>query len=136
MKNYYDLKKQLELCTVRLDTLHEQKELLKSFLAPRTFKIDIVTARGNNQMDTFAIYAHNMASIEKQISYVEKEIDILKRNLKRMDSILHDVDSNLYKIFVYRYIDGLCVDRIAKKTNFSTRRVYQLLSKIEKIINS
>lgn len=135
MKNYYELKKQLELCVVRLETLQEQRELLKSFLAPRTVKIDIVTARGNSQTDTFAIYTHNMTNIEKQISYVKKEIEILQRNLKRMDNILHDVDSSLYKIFVYKYIDGMCVERIAKKTNFSTRRVYQLLNKIEQIIN-
>ena len=136
MKNYYNLKKQLDLCMVRLETLNEQKELLNSFLCPRTFKINIISSKGGEKADPFAIYTNNIINIEKQMECVKREINILQGNIKKMDTILRDIDSNLYKIFVYRYLDGLPVETIAKKTHFSTRRIYQLLNKIEEILNS
>lgn len=136
MKNYYNLKKQLDLCLIRLETLKEQRELLNSFLSPRTFKINLVSYKGGEKADPFTIYANNIVSLEKQIEFVKKEINILQNNIHKMDMILRDIDNNLYRIFVYRYLDNLSVDTIAHKTNFSTRRIYQLLNKIDEILNS
>lgn len=130
MENYNDLKNRLELCLIRLDTLKEQKEILNAFLYPRTFKISAVPTHGGNS-DPFVTYTYEVINLDKQIELVKKEINLLQKNIKLMEDVLRKIDGNMYKIFVYRYIDGLPVNRIAQKTNFSPRRVYQYLDKIK-----
>lgn len=135
MRNYYNLKKQLDLCLMYLESLMEQKELLNSFLSPKGVNYGSVAVQEGKKTDPFATYAHNSINLDKQIAAVKMEIDILQRNLKRMDEMLRDVNNNKYKIFVYRYLDGLSAVEIAKKTSFSTRRVYQILKEIEEILD-
>lgn len=134
MQNFYDLKKQLELCLINLKSLQERKEILNSFLNPRTFKISEVPTHGGAKSDPFVTYTYEMINIDRQIELVKKEINILQKNIKLMEDVLRRIDGQTYKIFVYRYIDGLKVDDIAMKTNYSKRRVYQILNKIEKNI--
>lgn len=137
MENYLNLKKQLELAMIHLEALLEQKKILNSFLYPKTFKINPTPPnRGGKNSDPFAIYTFQMTNIDKQINIVQREINMLKKNIAKMDLILRDIDNNTYKIFVYRYLDGLSVENIAKKTNFSTRRIYQILNKIESKLSS
>ena len=135
MRNYYNLKKQLDLCLMYLESLMEQKELLNSFLSPKGVNYGSVAVQERKKTDPFATYAHNSINLDKQIAAVKMEIEILQRNLKRMDEMLRDVNNNKYKIFVYRYLDGLSTVEIAKKTSFSTRRVYQILKEIEEILD-
>lgn len=134
MKNYTVLKKRLELCLIHLDTLKEQKEVLNSFLSPKTFKISPVINKGGQVEDPFVIYTYEIINIDKQIEIVKKEINLLQKNMKKMENVLRNIDGSMYKIFVYRYIDGLRVKDIARKTNYSNRRIYQLLNKIDKAI--
>lgn len=135
LKNYYDLKKQLELCIVHLETLEEQKKTLETFLYPRTAKFkETPPSKSIDFTNPFLNYTYQIINIDKQITVVKREISILQKNINRMECILKDVESNLYKIFVYKYIEGLSVSKIAQKTNYSTRRIYQLLSKIDNIL--
>lgn len=131
MENYNDLKHRLELCLIRLDTLKEQKEILNAFLYPRTFKISAIPTHGGNS-DPFVTYTYQVINLDKQIELVKKEINLLQKNIKLMEDILRKIDGIMYRIFVYRYIDGLSVNRIANKTNLSERRVYQYLEDIKK----
>lgn len=134
MKKYAALKKRLELCLICIETLQEQKEVLNAFLYPRTSRIKPVCAKGGTNNDRFSEYVHETMTIDKQIEIVKKEVELLKINIKKMEYVLRNIDDKMYKIFVYRYIDGLNVKDIAKKTNYSTRRIYQILNKIEKAI--
>lgn len=135
MQNYYDLKKQLELCTAYLDSLKEQKELLNSFLYPKTVNFENAGIKGGKKNDPFLIYTMNLITLDKQIAIAQMEKDILQRNLKKMDEILRGIHDSTYRIFVFRYLDGLSVLDIAEKTHFSTRRVYQILNKIKRILD-
>lgn len=134
MKNYYNLKKQLDLCLMYLESLKEQKELLNSFLHPKTVNYETVSVNGGKKADPFEIYTFNSAKLDKQITAVKNEIGLIEKNLKRMDALLRDIKNNKYQIFVYKYLDGLSATEIAKKTNFSVRRVYQILKEIELIL--
>lgn len=134
MTNYISLKKRLELCLIHLDTLKEQKEVLNSFLSPKTFRISPIISKGGAAEDHFVTYTYEVISIDRQIELVKREINILQKNISKMEEILRNIDGITYRVFVYRYIDGLRVNDIARKTNYSKRRVYQLLNKIEKTI--
>lgn len=134
MKKYAALKKRLELCLICIETLQEQKDVLNAFLYPRTSRIKPVCAKGGTNNDRFSEYVHETMTIDKQIEIVKKEVELLKINIKKMEYVLRNIDDKMYKIFVYRYIDGLSVKDIARKTNYSNRRIYQILNKIEKAI--
>ena len=134
MKKYELLKKRLELCLICVETLQEQKEVLNAFLYPKTSRIKPVCVRGGENHDRYSEYVHETMTIDKQIGIVKKEIELLQNNIKKMEYVLRNIDDEMYKIFVYRYIDGLNVKDIARKTNYSNRRIYQILNKSEEAI--
>ena len=136
MKNYHNLRKQLELSNTYLESLKEQKEVLDSFLSPKAVNYDSVAVKGGSNTDPFATYTFNSMRLEKQIQVVKSEIESIKNKLNKMEELLRDVHNNKYKIFVFRYLDGLSANEIAKKTNFSERRIYQILKEIERIIEA
>ncbi len=135
MKNYHNLRKQREICLMYLDGLLEQRALLQSFLNPKTVKYDSIAVKGGKKPDLFAVYAENSKKIEGQIAAVKDELVGIENRLDKMEDLLRDVENNKYKIFVYRYLDGLSVSEIAKKTKFTGRRIYQILNEIEGILN-
>ena len=100
MKNYTVLKKRLELCLIHLETLKEQKEVLNSFLSPKTFKISPVINKGGQVEDPFVIYTYEIINIDKQIEIVKKEINLLQKNMKKMENVLRNIDGSMYKICV------------------------------------
>lgn len=136
MRNYHNLRKQLEISNTYLESLKEQKEVLDSFLSPKAVNYDSVTVKGGSNTDPFAIYTFNSMRLEKQIKAVKTEIKSIKNTLDKMEELLRDVHNNRYKIFVFRYLDGLSVNEIAKRTNFSERRIYQILKEIKSIVES
>lgn len=131
MKKYAALKKRLELCLICIETLQEQKDVLNAFLYPRTSRIKPVCAKGGTNNDRFSEYVYETMTIDNQIEIVKKEVDTLKKSIKKMEYVLRDIDGAMYKIFVYKYIDGLSVNQISHKINLSPRRVYQYLDQIK-----
>ena len=131
MHNYYDLKKQMELWQTYLDRLAEQKEMVNSSLTPKTVDFRLIPGGGGGGIDVFTRYVVNITDIENEIATVKAEIDNIKRTLDTMDKLLREIKDTKYKIFVYRYLDGLSANEIAYKMNFSVRRIYQILNEID-----
>jgi hypothetical protein len=73
--------------------------------------------------------------IEITINFIiEAEIRILEKHLKAMEDSLRKMKGSLEKIFVARYIDGLTINQICRKVNYSRPQVYRKLKIINKII--
>lgn len=136
MKNYHNLKRQREMCLMYLESLFEQRALLNSVLNPKTVRYDTIAVKGGEKPDIFAAYTQNSARIENQILAVKEELEGIQNKLNKMEEMLRDVKNNKYQIFVYRYLDNLSANEIAKKTNFSVRRVYQILNEIERLLTT
>lgn len=134
MKNYYDQKHELNIAYARLRTLKEQKELYFQATQPGAMRLDSTGVSGGNiSKDVFSNYVIKIEKINAEIEIVEREIEIIKSNLRIMESSLREMKGVIEQIFVYRYIDGLSINQICKKTHYSRPQIYRKLKVIRNI---
>lgn len=135
MKNYYDQQMDLNLTLFRIETLNEKKAIYFNHTQPKSGEIKEVMVDSSRIIkDTFLEYTEKVEEINKELDDLYKEKDILERYLKKMESSLRSMKGILEKIFVAKYIDGLSVDKIAIRVNYSVPSVYRKLSEIYRII--
>ena len=135
MKNYYDQQKDLEIAKARLQTLKEKKKLYFENTQPKSKRLDKVRVTSSKVADnTFINYADIVTPIDNEIDFLKKEIALIERYLKQMEQSLRSMKGNLEKIFVAKYIDGLDVNQICEKINYSPTQVYRYLRTIKKIV--
>jgi dihydroorotase len=135
MKNYYDQQKELEIAKARLQTLKEQKKMYFEKTQPKSKKIDgemVTSSKVANNV--FLDYVDRTERIDIQIDIIKKEIALLECYLKKMEYNLRRLKGILERVFVARYIDGLSVNQISDKVNYSSVQVYRYLRTIKKII--
>jgi hypothetical protein len=135
MKNYYDQQKELEIAKARLQTLKEQKKMYFEKTQPKSKKIDgemVTSSKVANNV--FLDYVDRTERIDIQIDIIKKEIALLECYLKKMEYNLRSMKGILERVFVARYIDGLSVNQISDKVNYSSVQVYRYLRTIKKII--
>lgn len=133
MKNYYDLQKELAIALTRLKALKEKRELYFNSTQPGGMSYDEPVVMGGTTNNAFDVYAEKVIEIDLQIKLVEAEILITQKHLKAMEDSLRKMNGTLEKIFVARYIDGLTINQIARKMNYSRSQVYRKLQKIRNI---
>lgn len=134
MKNYYDLQKELAIALTRLKALKEKRELYFNSTQPGGISYDEPVVMGGTTNNAFDVYAEKVIEIDLQIKLVEAEILITQKHLKDIEKALRKMKGILEKIFVARYIDGLTINQICRKVNYSRPQVYRKLKIIEKII--
>ena len=134
MKNYYDQLHELNIAKLRLKSLKEKRDLYFNYTQPGGIKYDRERVMGGIINNAFEIYVEKAENINVQIKLVEAEIIILKENLKDMENALRKMTGTLEKIFVMRYIDGLSINQICRKTHYSRPHIYRKLQVIRRII--
>lgn len=101
---------------------------------PKTASIKETVVLSSHNSDAFNEYVCKIESIDKEIDILKQEINVLEKYLKKMENSLRRMKGSLEKIFVAKYIDGLSVNKIAIKVNYSESHVYRQLSIINQII--
>jgi hypothetical protein len=134
MKNYYDQQLELIMAQLRLKSLLEKRYLYFQITQPGGMNYDTEKVSSSNSNNVFDTYLGKVEEIDKQIEIIEAEIRILEKHLKAMEDSLRKMKGSLEKIFVARYIDGLTINQICRKVNYSRPQVYRKLKIINKII--
>lgn len=135
MKNYYDQKHELNIAKIRLQSLLEKKELYFEATQPAGVSYDRERVMSSTIINVFDNYLEKIEDINKQIDNLNAEINILEKNIKVMEISLRKLKSPLEKIFVAKYIDGLTINQMCRKFNYSRSQMYKKLDKIKEIIN-
>lgn len=133
IKHYYDLKRELEIAQLRLKALLEKRDLYFNNTQPGGMNYDNTIVDGGTANNSFDIYVEKVEELDVQIKLLEAEIIILQQNLKNIENALRKMKGSLYKVFVARYIDGLSINQIARKMNYSRSQVYRKLQIIKNI---
>ena len=134
MKNYYDQQQELQAALYRLETLKEKKEMYFNMTQPGTMDYSKDNVDGGVHKDLMTEYVIKIEKIDNEIEIVESEIELLNKYLKKMEDCLRKMKGSLDKMFVARYIDGLSVNEMAKKFNYSPSHIYTMLNYIRKMI--
>lgn len=134
MKNYYDQIHELNIAKLRLKSLQQKRDLYFEFTQPGGNSFDEPNVMGGVKNNKFDIYVEKVEEINYKIKMVESEIIILKENLECMEKSLRSMKGNLEQIFAMRYIDGLSIKQICKKTHYSRPHIYRKLKIIRNII--
>lgn len=135
MKNYYDQKHELNIAYIRLKSLKERKRLYFEATQPKASRYDEPVVMSSVSNDMYSIYVGKIENIDKCIKEVEEEIDILEHNLRIMELTLRKLKGSIEKIFVAKYIDGLTINQMCRKFNYSRPQIYRKLNIIKKILN-
>jgi len=136
MKNYYDLREELTNNELRLKFLKDKKQLYFNETQPKTILPKDVVVKGATHEDKFFKYITKIEDIDKEIKFLEKEIDMQRKYLHQLEDSLRRMKDTKAKIFVLRYMDNLKVKQIAKITSYSEPHIYTLLGEIKKIIKN
>lgn len=133
MKNYYDQLHELEIAKLRLKTLTDTKDLYFNRTQPGGVSYDQERVMGGIPINKFDTYVMNVEEINNNIAMTKAQIEILEKNLKAMQEDLRKMKTPLAKIYVARYFDGLSINEIAKKYNYSRSQIYRKLQKIRNV---
>ncbi len=76
-------------------------------------------------------YADNNSEVDKEIRETKEKINNREGRLRIMGEILRGVHDIKYRIFVMKYLDNISSREIARRLNYSRRRIDQLLEVIE-----
>lgn len=135
IKNYFDQQQELNTAIFRLKSLEEKREIYFNATQPKAtaIKEEVVSTSFINS-DSFTNYVIKIEKIDKEIDLIKREIKTLEYYLSQMENVLRKMKGSLEKIFVARYIDGLKVKQIAARVNYSQSHIYRELSIIKKII--
>lgn len=135
IKNYYDQLRELEIAKVRLKTLLDTKDIYFTLTQPGGVSYDGERVTGGVINNSFDIYVGKVEDINKKIDEVKVEIKILEHNLKVMEISLRKMKGSHEKIFVAKYIDGLTINQMCRRFNYSRPQIYRKLDYIKKILN-
>lgn len=134
MKNYFIQKQELIIAEARLDTLIERRIRLKNQIISCTKELKDNSGSSSFDNDKMANYMIRLEKINLDIEELKEDIKCLNHNLGIMEQALRDIKREKENIFLLRYKENLKVKEIAKKTNYSIPRVYQLLDEINATI--
>lgn len=134
MKNYYDQQQELQIALYRLESLKYKKQMYFDRTQPGTMDYSKDNVQGGVHKDIMTEYVIKIEKIDKDIQETQEEIEILDKYLKKMEKSLRTMKSPLEKIFVARYIDGLSVEQVAVKCNYSASHIYRELQIIKRLV--
>lgn len=134
MKNYYDQQQELQTALYRLESLKEKKQLYFNMTQPGTMDYSKDNVQGGVHKDLMTEYVIKIEKIDIEIDEKQKEIELLESYLKKMEKCLRSMKGSLEKVFVARYIDGLNVNQVALRCNYSASHIYKILQVIDKIL--
>lgn len=135
IKNYFDQQQELNTAIFRLKTLEEKREIYFNATQPKATAIkDEIVSTSFINSDSLTNYVIKIEKIDKEIDLIKREIKTLEYYLSQMENVLRKMKGSLEKIFVAKYIDGLKVKQIATRVNYSQSHIYRELSIIKKII--
>lgn len=134
MKNYYDQQQELQTALYRLETLKEKRELYFNMTQPGTMDYSKDNVQGGVHKDLMTEYVIKIEKIDIEIEEIQREIELLESYLKKMEKCLRSMKGSLEKVFVARYIDGLNVNQVAVRCNYSASHIYKILQVIDKIL--
>lgn len=135
MKNYYAMVIDMNTTEIRLETLREKREVISAKMTSCTAGAKDVVTSGGGADDKVVRYIIELSDIDEEIATLEKELEIIKRNIARMDDMLvrvkgkQDIQS---RIFIMKFIEGLSVKQIASRIPCDISTVYRNLGKINR----
>lgn len=132
MKNYYSQLSELRIAEARLNSLNERKALLETKVMKVTSTAKEVVTSGGVQNDKMTDYVVKCEEINKQIEEVEREIEILKDGLHKMEDILKNISGIEERIFRLYYIENKTPTQISFIIPCSIATVYRYKDKIKK----
>lgn len=134
IKNYYDQQQELSIAKYRLNTLEGKKKIYFNATQPKAVVVKETVVLSTVHADMMTEYTAKIEDIDKKIAILTQEIVLLEQNLSKMEECIRNIKGSLETVFVAKYIDGLKVKQIAKKTDYSESHVYKILSDIREII--
>ena len=133
IKNYYDQQQELNAALLRLKSLEEKREIYFENTQPKAVSVKDEIP-GTIHTDLLTEYVIKIEKIDKDIELLKREIKISKKYLDKIEDCLRKMKDPLAKIFVARYIDGLSVNQMTYRINYSPSDIYRKLAIIRKII--
>ena len=134
--NYHDTQSEINLIKSRIEILNQEKESLKSLVAPKSVVTDKINIQTTTEPDKSLVeYTYRNFEIDKEIALKFKRLEFLEPKLKEMETYLRQSKGLKQKVFVMRYVDYLSVKKIAWKLNYCERRIQQILKEIEKEVS-
>lgn len=95
---------------------------------------EVIVHSTRMEEDPFIEYIKKVEWLDSQIIAKQREINILEKNLKYMETNLRKMKSIEYKVFTLKYIDGVSTKNIAIRVGYSEPQVYRILKIIRDII--
>ena len=117
LKQYQDIKKELEQIKEKILELQERKTSIKSMVIS---DMNVQTSHNNCTIDDLLIKIEEM--IQK---YHEKELELFNKQLD-IESSIEKLDTLERSVLRYRYIDGLRFEEISCKIKYSYRTVRRI----------
>lgn len=138
MKNYYAMLIDMNTTEIRLETLREKREIINAKVTSCGSGSQDVVPSGGGSDDKIVRYIIELSDIDDEIAMRERELEIIKKNLARMDDMLvrmngkQDIQS---RVFVMKFIEGLPVREIASRIPCDVSTVYRQINRINKKMN-
>ena len=125
LKNYINIKKELEQIQFRIKELNEKKTAIKSVIIS---DMNVQTSHNNNSLETILI------KIEECIEeYRKKEIELYEEQIK-IEKCINSLETNERIIMRLRYFDGYKWEKVCVITNYSWEGIHKIHRKILKKI--
>lgn len=131
---YEEIKKEHKDAKKEYDKTLEKKALYAYSILPGGSKADNSISKNNTLKDKFLAYTIKMSEIDKEIEVRRNLADVLAYRLKLKLLDLRESKDVLDKIYVYRYIDRLPVNKFYRLVGYSKKHIYRKLEEISKKI--
>lgn len=132
IKNYYTQLSELRIAEARLQTLLEKKAILETKITKVTGSMKEVVTFGGTSSDKMTDYVIKCEEIDKQITELKEEINVLKKGLSLMEDILKHISGIEERVFRLYYIENKNPTQISFIIPCARDTVYRYLRKINK----
>lgn len=112
--------------------LIEQEELFTK-TQPDAIRYDkdrVQTSPSNNQFDNYLVQKEKL-KIDERLAEAKSIIEDRERLMKMKELELRQSMDIKDTIYLYKFVEGLNVRKIANKLNYSASQVYRIIEKIE-----
>ena len=124
---YYEVQKKYN------EILNEKEELFAK-TQPKATQITGEKTEGGKHLNTFDEYLiqKEKKNIDRRLEEVKAILDDRERLVKLKEQELRVSTNHYDKIYKYRYIDRLTIEKTARLSNYSRSQVFNILKEIRK----
>jgi len=130
---HYNLKKEYREAKIQYEkALDKKSEYLYSIL-PKSARLDQEIYHGSSN-DRFLNYTIKLTEIDKEVEVRRNLMDNLLYRLKLKTHELRDSKETLDRIYIYRYVDKVKVNKFCRLVGYSREQTYRKIREIDKIL--